>query len=52
MALIYQNEFSKYWLNEKAMFRYAGRRKAVPELKKFIAKHSEINSAILKEAVQ
>jgi hypothetical protein len=52
LALIYKNAFSKYWINEKAMLRYAGRRKAVPQLKDFIAQHPEINSVILKEANQ
>ena len=33
------------------MLRYAGRRKAVPQLKEFIAQHPEIDSAILKEAI-
>ena len=51
LALIFQNAFAKYWINEKAMLRYAGRRKVVPQLKEFIAQHPEIDSAILKEAI-
>ena len=51
LALIFQNAFAKYWINEKAMLRYAGRRKALPQLKEFIAQHPEIDSAILKEAI-
>jgi hypothetical protein len=52
LALIYQNAFSKYWINEKAMLRYAGRRKAIPQLKSFILQHPEIDSIIIQRAIQ
>jgi hypothetical protein len=36
LAHIFENIFSAYWINEKTLFRYAGRRNAGARLKNFI----------------
>jgi len=33
---IFENSFAAYWISEKTLFRYAGRRKVRPKLTKFI----------------
>jgi hypothetical protein len=42
MINIFENAFSTYWINTKTLFRYAGRRKVVERLKKFINTRTQI----------
>ena len=42
LAHIYENAFSSYWINEKTLFRYAGRRKVSMKLHQFISKQTQI----------
>ena len=42
MINIFENTFSTYWINTKTLFRYAGRRKVVERLKKFINTRTQI----------
>ncbi len=41
LVTIYENAFASYWVNEKTMFRYAGRRKIAKELRVFV--HNQTN---------
>lgn len=38
---IFENVFAAYWVNEKTLFRYAGRRNAALNLKDFIAQYTD-----------
>lgn len=40
---IFTNAFSKYWINPKTLFRYAGRRQVTDQLKKYILTKTDIN---------
>jgi hypothetical protein len=42
LARIYENAFGLYWISEKTMFRYAGRRKVEAKLKEFIQTRTNI----------
>ena len=44
LVQIYQNVFHNYWINEKTLFRYAGRRKADMRLRAFIKQYIEIEA--------
>jgi hypothetical protein len=39
---IYENAFTAYWINEKTLFRYAGRRKVAKRLRTFITTQTQI----------
>ena len=39
---IFENSFAAYWISEKTLFRYAGRRKAASKLNDFIQLHTDI----------
>jgi hypothetical protein len=39
---IFENAFSTYWINEKTLFRYAGRRMVNEKLLQFIRQHTQI----------
>lgn len=39
---IFENSFATYWINEKTLFRYAGRRKVTARLMEFIETRTEI----------
>jgi hypothetical protein len=40
---IFENSFAAYWINEKTLFRYAGRRKAATRLTEFIETRTDIS---------
>jgi hypothetical protein len=42
LARIFENAFSTYWVNEKTLFRYAGRRTDREKLIQFIHEHTQI----------
>jgi len=42
LVRIFENAFTSYWLNEKTLFRYAGRRKVGMKLRQFISKQTQI----------
>jgi len=42
VAHIFENAFSTYWVNEKTLFRYAGRRMVSGKLLRFIREHTQI----------
>ena len=42
LSLIYENVFSEYWVNEKTLFRYAGRRKTADKLRTFINTQTQV----------
>ncbi len=42
LARIFENAFSTYWINEKTLFRYAGRRMVSVKLRQFIREHTQI----------
>jgi hypothetical protein len=48
---IFENAFSMYWINEKTMFRYAGRRKVAMKLKAFITTQTQIELSSLSENI-
>ena len=39
---IFENSFAAYWISEKTLFRYAGRRKVASRLKDFIQLHTDL----------
>ena len=39
---IFENSFAAYWISEKTLFRYAGRRKAATRLMEFIESYTDI----------
>jgi hypothetical protein len=39
---IFENAFTFYWISEKTLFRYAGRRKVSMKLRQFISKQTHI----------
>jgi hypothetical protein len=41
LAHIFENAFTAYWINEKTLFRYAGRRNAALKLKDFSAQSTD-----------
>lgn len=43
LVTIYENTFASYWINEKTMFRYAGRRRIAKELRIFISNETNID---------
>jgi hypothetical protein len=47
MIHIYENAFSKFWINPKTMFRYARRRKSALKLNEFINNQTKIEIPIL-----
>lgn len=49
LAGIFENAFSTYWINEKTLFRYAGRRMAGGKLRQFIREHTQIVLSLLPE---
>ena len=49
LSNIYENAFAAYWVNERIMFRYAGRRKADARLREFIQKKTRIQLVLHKE---
>lgn len=49
LSNIYENAFATYGVNEKTMFRYAGRRKADARLREFIQKKTKIQLTLHKE---
>jgi hypothetical protein len=42
LVTIFENAFATYWINEKTLFRYAGRRKVAKELRTFIITQTKI----------
>lgn len=52
MINIYENAFSMYWINTKTLFRYAGRRKVIDRLKKFINTQTQIELSTLLENIE
>jgi hypothetical protein len=42
LVTIYENAFATFWINEKTLFRYAGRRRIANELMTFINDHTTI----------
>jgi hypothetical protein len=46
LSNIYTSAFTKYWVNERTMFRYAGRRKAGKRLTEFIQEKTKIQLAL------
>lgn len=49
LVSIFENAFSFYWVNEKTLFRYAGRRKASMKLWHFINQQTQIQLMQLQE---
>jgi len=49
MAHIFEDVFATYWISEKTMFRYAGRRKADQKLRQFIQTHTQIELSLNQE---
>lgn len=43
LANIFTNSFSKYWINPKTLFRYAGRRQVTEKLKEYIYTKTDID---------
>ncbi len=52
LALIFENAFSTYWVNEKTLFRYARRRKVSAKLNKFIHQNTQIELSQFLENVE
>lgn len=52
MVNIFENAFSMYWINTKTLFRYAGRRKVLERLKKFITTRTQIELSTLLESIE
>jgi hypothetical protein len=42
LVSIFENVFANYWIDEKSLFRYAGRRNALPKLNQFILNQTQI----------
>lgn len=53
LSLIYENVFSAYLVNEKTLFRYAGRRKTAEKLRTFINTQTQVKliQSPLREAI-
>lgn len=49
MVHIFKNVFSSYWISEKTLFRYAGRRKAAQRLRQFIHTQTTIELSFTPE---
>jgi len=43
LAMIYNGIFNSYLINQKSLLRYAGRRKAISKLKKFVVNKTQID---------
>lgn len=52
LVTIYENAFASYWINEKTMFRYAGRRKIAKELRAFIHNQTNIELFRSQESIE
>jgi hypothetical protein len=52
LARIFENAFSMYWINEKTLFRYAGRRMAREKLRQFIREHTQIELSDFTEDIE
>jgi hypothetical protein len=52
MIHIFENAFSRYWINPKTLFRYAGRRRAAEKLRYFLNIETRINLSTLLENVE
>jgi hypothetical protein len=52
LARIFENVFSMYWINEKTLFRYAGRRMAREKLRQFIREHTQIELSDFTEDIE
>ena len=52
LARIFENAFSTYWINEKTLFRYAGRRMVNVKLLQFISEHTQIELSYFKEDIE
>lgn len=46
---IFENSFAAYWISEKTLFRYAGRRKVAARLMGFIETRTEIKLSLIEE---
>lgn len=42
LVSIFENVFANYWIDEKSLLRYAGRRNAIPKLKQFVLNQTQI----------
>lgn len=49
LVRIFENAFSIYWISEKTLFRYAGRRKVSAKLRQFIREHTQIELSLFPE---
>ena len=49
LARIFENAFSIYWISEKTLIRYAGRRKVSAKLRQFIREHTQIELSLFPE---
>ena len=49
LARIFENAFSTYWINEKTLSRYAGRRMVSEKLLQFIHEHTQIELSYFSE---
>jgi len=49
LVRIFENAFSSYWINEKTLLRYAGRRKVSGKLRQFINEKTQIQLSQPKE---
>ncbi len=52
LANIFQNAFSSYWISEKTLFRYAGRRKAAQKLLQFMRTQTTIELTLNVETIE
>lgn len=52
LVTIYENAFASYWVNEKTLFRYAGRRRIAKELRAFINNQTTIELFQSQEPVE
>jgi hypothetical protein len=49
LVRIFENAFSSFWISEKTLLRYAGRRKVSVKLRQFISKQTQIQLSQLPE---
>ena len=49
LARIFENVFSTFWINEKTLFRYAGRRMVREKLRQYIHEQTQIELSVIPE---
>jgi hypothetical protein len=52
LTRIFESVFSTYWINEKTLFRYAGRRMVGEKLRQFIREHTQVELSEFPEVAE